>query len=348
MSEQEKPHRTKITIEEVAASAGVSIKTVSRVVNKEANVSEKTRNKVASVIKKLNYQPNYSARALAGRRSNLIGLVYDNPSPNYLVSIQNGVLRRCMEEGFHMVLQPCFYGNPNLGDEVVALMQQTQIDGLILTPPFSGFQPFTEQLRSEHIEFVCMAPPRNHASTLLGVRVDDAAAAQRMTEYLIELGHKRIGFIIGHPEHSAAAERLEGYQRALDLHGLAYDSSLVVQGYFSSESGHTAAKELLNLPKRPSAIFASNDDMAIGAIMAAHEHGLRLPEDLSICGFDDTDPASLSWPRLTTMRQPITDMAYTATGILIHKVKTGNVLPSPTNLGFDLVKRESTTAPFVA
>lgn len=345
MLEKEKFPRTRITIEEVAESAGVSIKTVSRVVNKEANVSEKTRTKVQAVIKQLNYQPNYSARALAGRRSNLIGLLYDNPSPNYLVSTQNGILRRCQEEGFHMVLQPSFYSNPDLAEEVIGMMQQTQLDGLILTPPFSGLQPFTEQLQNAGIEFVCMAPPKNHADTLLGVRVDDAAAAQRMTEYLIELGHKRIGFIIGHPKHSAAAERLEGYQRALDHHGIAYDPSLVVQGYFSSESGRDAAKELLSLRKRPSAIFASNDDMAIGAIMAAHEHGLSLPEELSICGFDDTDPASLSWPRLTTMHQPITDMAYAATGILIHKVKTGNVLPAPTDLGFDLVKRESTTTP---
>jgi LacI family transcriptional regulator len=170
--------------------------------------------------------------------------------------------------------------------------------------------------------------------------MDDEGAAREMTEYLIALGHRRIGFIIGHPEHYASGRRLQGYKAALRAHRLSYDAECVKQGYFVFDSGMECGRQLLMMPQRPTAIFASNDDMAAGVLMAAHEMGIGVPSELSVTGFDDTYIARTIWPRLTTVHQPSYDLAYQATDLLLQMLKTRRA-PGPVRLPHQLVCRES-------
>jgi len=174
--------------------------------------------------------------------------------------------------------------------------------------------------------------------------MDDEGAAREMTEHLIQCGHRRIGFIMGHPNHFASSLRLRGYRAALEGHRIAFDAAYVRQGYFVFESGLEAARELLTLPNPPTAVFASNDDMAAGVLLAAHELAIPVPQRLSVAGFDDTYIARIVWPRLTTVHQPSYDLAFRATDLLLQSLKSGDG-PKMARLPYKLIRRESTTAP---
>ncbi|HWK49880.1 MAG TPA: substrate-binding domain-containing protein, partial [Steroidobacter sp.] len=224
--------------------------------------------------------------------------------------------------------------------DVLGLVDQTHLDGLIVTAPLSESVDLMRALDRRALPFVRVAPNDVPHQTPY-VDMDDAGAAREMTEYLIGLGHRRIGFIIGHPDHFASGQRLLGYQAALEAHGIEYQDRYVRQGYFVFESGMDAAKELLTQPDAPTAIFASNDDMAAGVLMAAYELGINVPERLSVAGFDDTYIAKTVWPRLTTVHQPTYDLAYTATNLLLQMLQTGSA-PQSMRLGYRLVCRAST------
>jgi LacI family transcriptional regulator len=327
------------TIDDVAKAAGVAIKTVSRVLNDEPNVREETRARVQAVVKELNYHPSLSARSLAGRRSYLVGLVYGNPSANYVVDVQHGAMSACREKGFQLFAHQCGSRGDELIREVLGLVDQTHVDGLVITPPLSEDATLIKALDRRGVPFVRIAPNEvRHPSPYADM--DDEGAAREMTEYLIGLGHRRIGFIIGHPEHYASGRRLQGYKSALRAHKLPYDAEYVKQGYFVFDSGMECGRQLLMLPDRPTAIFASNDDMAAGVLMAAHEMGIGVPSHLSVAGFDDTYIARTVWPRLTTVHQPSYDLAYEATGLLLQLLKTRK-MPTSVRLAHQLVCRES-------
>ena len=331
-------------IHDVADAAGVAIKTVSRVLNNEPNVRAETRERVLAVVKRLNYHPSMSARSLAGRRSYLIGLVYENPSANYIVDVQHGAMARCREGRFQLLMHQVTGRGEDLERDVLGLMDQTHLDGLIVTAPLSESQDLIKVLDRRSLPFVRIAPSDMKHRTPFA-DMDDAGAAREMTEYLIGLGHRRIGFIVGHPDHFASSQRLAGYKSALKSHRIAYSAALVRQGFFVFESGVAAARQLLTLSQPPTAIFASNDDMAAGVLMTAHEMGIAVPDRLSVAGFDDTYIASTIWPRLTTVHQPSYDLAYTATDLLLQFLQTGTV-PKPVRLPHRLVCRASTgTAP---
>ena len=333
------PHR-RARINDVAEAAGVAIKTVSRVLNNEPNVREETRTRVLEIVKQLNYHPSLSARSLAGRRSFLIGLIYENPSANYIVNLLHGARARCREGRFQMLSHQAIGKGEELERDVLGLVDQTHLDGLIVTAPLSESVELISSLEQRAIPFVRIAPNEvMHESPYADM--DDEGAAREMTEYLIGLGHRRIAFIIGHPDHVASGQRLRGFQSAMQAHGLSVDPELMKQGYFEFESGLEAAKELLSLSEPPSAIFASNDDMAAGALMTAHKMGFDVPSQLSIAGFDDTYIARTVWPPLTTVHQPIYDLAYTATNLLLQILETGEV-PAPARLDYQLICREST------
>lgn len=329
------------TISDVAALAGVSIKTVSRVVNNEPNVRAPMRERVSEAIRTLGFHPSPSASSLAGRRSYLIGLVYDNPSWSYLINTQQGALQRTEEGGFRLLFHPCDYRNPNLTEEILALVQRMHIEGLILSPPVSALESLVKKLQSNHIRSVRIAPPLGPRDTS-AVFADDCAASRRLCGYLIELGHRRIGFVLGHPDHTATAARHAGYRQALENAGIEIDDALTVAGRFTFESGKAAAHQLLGQPVRPTAIIASNDDMAAGVISVAHSMGVRLPEQLSVCGFDDLPLATVLWPQLTTMRQPVFEMAYEATDMLLRSIETGSDSIAQRQFQFELIKRKST------
>jgi LacI family transcriptional regulator len=308
------------TITDVAKAAGVAIKTVSRVLNNEPRVRPATRERVMAAVKALNYFPSVAARGLAGRRSCLVGLVYENPSPNYIMDVQNGAMARCREERFQLIMHHYSGRGADLATDIGRLVDQTHVDGLVLTPPLSSSKELIQALDSRKLPFVRIAPNRmKHDSPL--VDVDDLAAAQEMTEYLIGIGHRRIGFIVGNPDHFASGRRLEGYKAALKRHGIEYRDDYVKQGYFVFDSGLTAGAELMSMAEPPTAIFASNDDMAAGVLMAAHQRGIKVPEQLSVAGFDDAQIARLVWPRLTTVFQPAYELAYAATDMLLQMLK---------------------------
>lgn len=314
------------TIHDVARKAGVSFKTVSRVLNNEANVRIETREKVRQAIKALEYSPSLAARVLAGNRSFLVGLLYDTPSSYYTHSIQVGALERCREAGFHLILEKCSSEARNAATTILTNIKHTRMDGVILTPPLSDNQAILDALVDQKIPHVLVSPPKLQ-SGISCVHMDDRQAAFDVTSYLISLGHKRIGFIKGHPRHGAVRLRLRGYQEALKSHGIQANQTLIREGNFRFQSGVDAAERLLRLKLRPTAIFAANDEMAAGVVAAAHRLGIGMPHDLSVAGFDDIPYAAITWPALTTVRQPIAEMGAAAAGLLLAQIQSQNKGP---------------------
>ncbi|MEY3906637.1 MAG: hypothetical protein RIR59_1460 [Pseudomonadota bacterium] len=303
-------------IRDVAAKAGVAVKTVSRVLNGHPYVSAETRARVEEAVRQLDFRPSVAARILSGAKSNQIALIYDNHSPYYMFQIQTGCWDCCRANGIRLLAQPVDVADPHVGEQVRGLVSETHVDGIILSSPVTDCDPVLRTLEAMDIPFVRISPGTNHALTS-SVFMDDAQAADDMTSYLINAGHRRIGFIRGHPNHMASDDRLFGYRRALDRAGLSYDPVLVCDGAFDFDSGVRGGHALLDLPHRPTAIFASNDDMAAGVLAVAHDRAIAVPAELSVVGFDDTTLARTVWPPLTTVHQPMAELARAATEILI-------------------------------
>ena len=313
------PRQMPVTIKDVSNDAGVSIKTVSRVINKEKNVSEKTKAIVIKSIQKLGFKPNKSAQSLRSKRSHMIALLYNNPNKHYLADIQGGILRLCKETGYNLVLQECDYTNVNLGLEITEFIDDFSIDGLIVTPPLSDMNEFLEHLNQTQTEYSIIAPS-NTRKVKSYVSSNDYEASYAMTNKIINKGHLNIGFIKGHHKHSASHLRFNGFTEALKDRGMSLNSEWVKEGNFSFDSGFSAGLELLKSHNKPSVIFASNDYMAAGVMKAAQMNGINIPLDLSLVGFDDSPLAAQLWPSLTTIRQPVEDMAYHAARLLLGNI----------------------------
>lgn len=307
---------TRPTIKEVSKIAGVSFKTVSRVLNNEKHVSEETRRRVEEVVAQLNFRPSHAARILAGRRSFQVALLYDNPSPYYVFHIQAGAMERCGELGYRLLMQPVDTTARHLVQDVLALVDEAHLDGLILSPPLTEMPELIDALDKRKLPYVRIAPGlrKNHG---LATAMDDVAAAREITRHLIDLGHRAIAFVSGPESHVSSKDRMAGYRQELEAHAIAFDPSLVIAGDYSFASGGAAAKALFVRTPRPTAIFAGNDDMAAGALAAAHEADIAVPEALSIAGFDDSDLARAVWPPLTTIRQPVRQLAYAAADLML-------------------------------
>jgi LacI family transcriptional regulator len=335
------------TIVDVAAQAGVSIKTVSRVLNHEPGVHESTRDQVLKVVEALRYRPKQSARSLAGGRSFLIGLLYFDPSASFVGSVQQGATLRCRELGYHLVVESLHNDAPDLRQQVDRMVMALRPDGMILTPPLCDNPEVLAALRDSGTPCVLMSPERD-LQGVPSVRMDDVHAAEEITNLLLSLGHRRIAIIKGPPDQSASALRYQGYVNALRAHGLEPDAELTQPGLFTFASGRDAAHQLLSRRQRPTAVFASNDDMALGVLAAAQRLGLSVPGELSIAGFDDSPAAALVWPPLTTVRQPVAEMARAAVEALIV-VQRPDVAASDEALlhqvlPHELVVRDSTRA----
>jgi LacI family transcriptional regulator len=307
-----------VTIHDVAAKAGVSHMTVSRVINREDSVRAGTREKVFDAIRTLNYAPNTAARSLAGTAPSRIGLLYDNPSGGYLSEFLLGALDESGKAGAQMVIERCAEGEP----AVTALRKllESGVDGLILPPPLCEFPEALEEVAAADAVAVAMAPGRPSAA-IPTVRIDNQAAARDLTEHLLALGHRSFGFIKGHPNQTVSGQRLAGFLEAVIVAGLDPTEVLFEQGYFTYRSGLEAAERLFARSPRPTALFAANDDMAAAALAVAHRLGLDVPADLSIVGFDDTSIATTVWPTLTTIRQPIAAMARTAVDLVLEEIR---------------------------
>jgi LacI family transcriptional regulator len=307
-----------VTIHDVARHVGVSPMTVSRVINGEKNVREETRAKVMASVEALNYSPNLAARSLATQDSARIGLLYSNPSVAFLSEFLLGILSESSQSGAQLLIESC--EGPEGATAALEKMKAAGCDGVILSPPLSDSTRVAKILQDMKMPFVGVAMARPDPSVSC-VTIDDFKAAAAMTRRLIELGHRQIGFIKGHPNAYASQIRFDGFSAAMSQAGLEVEANLVGQGYFTYRSGFDAAERLLNQKTRPTAIFASNDDMAAGAVAAAHRLGLEVPDQLTVVGFDDTAMASSVWPELTTVRQPISDMAGLSVRLLLDQIK---------------------------
>jgi LacI family transcriptional regulator len=331
--------RDQATIIDVAHTAGVSIKTVSRVLNREKNVSPQTRAHVLAAAAALNYTPNVSARSLAGARSYLIALLYDNPSAAYIADLQAGAFSACRAGGYHLVVEPFDSNGPAVAQAVSDLVVKLRTDGLILTPPLSDHLSVLDALDHLGAPYVRIAPgawPKRGAT----VAIDDRMATLELTRLLIRDGHRRIGFVEGRMDHGASRVRREGFLAAYREFGLTPDPDLIAPGQFSFLSGVEAGSRLLERDDRPSAVFACNDDMALGVMSVANRLGLSMPAQLSVAGFDDTPTARVVWPQLTTVRQPVSEMAAAAVRMLIDGA-TGEKAKG-LQLDFEIILRGST------
>ncbi|MEO0972049.1 MAG: LacI family DNA-binding transcriptional regulator [Pseudomonadota bacterium] len=338
----------RVNVHHVAARAGVSIKTVSRVINDEPNVRPTTREAVLNAINELGYRPDTSARRLAGRRSFRIALLYEDPGPytspsaSYVTELQGGVLARTQTQGYELLIHP-FEGTSGVAAETVSrLINENRLDGCIIAPPFSDLQGLTAALDDERMPSVRISPGvRTRADE--SVRTNDRELCAEMTNYLASLGHERIGFLIGHPDHRAVQNRYVGFREALEALSLPLHKHLVEQGDNSFESGQRAARRLLSgAHARPTAIIASNDDMAAGVLYVAHELGLNVPRDLSVAGFDDAPLARHLWPTLTTIRQPIFELAGAAADLLFARLRGHDTKRLPRTILGELKIRDST------
>ncbi|SER90930.1 transcriptional regulator, LacI family [Sphingobium sp. YR768] len=318
--------------------------TVSRVINGEQVVRAATREKVEAAIAALNYAPSAAARTLAGGEETRIGLLYSNPSSSYLSEFLVGSLDQATRSSVDLVVEK--WDDDTSVEAVVAHLQRGRIDGVILPPPLCDLPELVEALDRAGIPAVAVATGRA-PSDLAAVSIDDRHAAYEMTRHLIALGHDRIGFIKGNPNQSASAKRFEGYVAALGEAGLPVQDELIAQGFFTYRSGLDAAEQILSLIDPPTAIFASNDDMAAATVAIAHRTGLDVPGDLTVCGFDDTSLATTIWPELTTIRQPISAMARAAVEVLVRQLKGRRSSDAAEHLvlDYELIRRQSDAAP---
>ncbi|WP_256645916.1 LacI family DNA-binding transcriptional regulator [Thermomonas paludicola] len=337
----------KPTIKDVAARAEVSLKTVSRVINDEAGVHARTREQVRKAIADLDYRPDPSARSLRSAQSYALGLLYDNPNPYYVIAMQNGVLSVCRETGYGLQIHPCDASSPDLANDIIALVRNARLAGIVLAPPMSEQQALVDTLRANGIRLVrIVSASRAPQDGSACIFVDDRDAAYAITEHLIQLGHQRVGFLWGGKSHGSSWERFKGYEDALRDYGIEPDPALVVEGDYSFDDGFRGARRLLALPNRPTAIFGSNDEIAAGVLAAARSGGLNVPYDLSIAGFEDSPFSKQSWPALTTAKQATEDIARRATRRLLEDLRDQPV-SALANEGFspELVVRGSTAPP---
>jgi len=337
------------TISDVARLAKCSPMTVSRVINNEASVREATRDAVLAAVKQLNYSPNRAARSLAGAAQTRFALLYSNPSASYLSELLMGSLDQARSSDIYLVVERCEFEKDE--ETVVSRLIDSGIKGFVLPSPLCDEQALLDMLHERGARAVQVGPGRpdpNHSA----VMIDEYQAAYDMTKHIIGLGHRRIGFIIGNPHQTASGQRLRGFLDAMESAGLDVPKSNVMQGLFTYRSGFDAAVRLLDQPEPPTAIFASNDDMAAAVVAVAHRRHLEVPVDLSVCGFDDTALASTIWPELTTIRQPISGMARRAVEILTTEDKADRngkgLKPSHVTLDYQLIRRQSDAAPGLA
>ena len=337
--------RKRSTINDIARLANVSKKTVSRVINNSPFVKEETRLKVDAVIREVGFEPDPQARGLAFRRSFLIGMIYDNPTPQYVVNMQQGILDAMRNTSFGLLVHPCERSSPTYLSDMRSFIERQKLFGVILTPSISEDDRLVQLLQ----EFDC--PYVRVASVMLDkpgtmVVTHDSVGAAEAARHLADIGHERIAHISGPPTFRSAHERRRGFREALAQRGLKLRPSFDREGAYTFDSGIAAARELLALKPRPTAIFAGNDEMAAGIYKVAHELGLAIPDELSVVGFDDSATALRLWPVLTSVRLPVRDMGRLATDKLFgrhEKKKTGE--GEVTEVVPKLVIRESTASP---
>jgi LacI family transcriptional regulator len=327
--------KRKATLKDVARLAKVSTVTVSNVLNDRQNVSAATRTRVMSAVRRTNYSANLAAKTLAGGRTNTIGLLVPDLSTQYMGEIARGVLNEIRKAGMELLISTYF---DDMRERNQLTLLQNITDGLIL------LLPYTNDTEIQTIEQsgvpVVVVDHRGSDIKLPAIDIDNYSGGRKATEHLLRLNHKRIGFIAGH--FQASTDRLRGYTEALLNAGVPFDKNLVVKGGFSQPGGFSATTQLLTLSDPPTAIFAGNDLSAFGAMEAIKEQGLRIPNDISVIGFDDIPSASDVYPPLTTIRQPLAEMGRAAVRMMLAKLRGVEPPSQRITLATELVERAST------
>ncbi len=332
----------KATINDIARLAGVSKKTVSRVLNNSPLVHEETRERVRALMERNAYTPDPQARGLAFRRSFLIGLIFDNPTAQYIVNMQYGVLDALRDSGFELVVHPCDSRGQGYIEGVRRFVTQQKLFGVILIPRVSEDQALADVLTEAGCRYVRIASIRMDTPAQM-LQTHDRLAGAEVANYLESLGHRRLALITGPKHYRSAIERGEGFSNALSHRGVEIDPRYVYEGGYTFESGVAGAEYLLALEPRPTAIFACNDEMAAGVYKAALRRGLEIPGDLSVVGYDDSPLASQLWPALTTIRLPVRDVGRQAANLLLADHLGQN--PGPIAVTPHLIVRDSSQPP---
>lgn len=333
------------TINDVARLAAVSKKTVSRVINNSPLLNEETRERVEKVIKQLGYVPNPQARALALRRNSLIGLIHNNPNAQTVINVQQGILDALHDTDFGLVVRPLDRTSPGMLEDLRSFLERQRLFGIIIMPPLSENDALARLCDELGVRYTRMGSAELDDPDHL-VASNDRGAVRDAVTYLIEQGHQRIGLIEGPHGFRSAAERRLGFEDALRAARIKLPRSLIAEGSYTFESGAQAGNLLLDLVPPPTAIFASNDEMAAGVLNAARQRGLDVPQDLSIVGFDDTAIAAHIWPPLTTIRWPTISMGRSAALKLVGDIiDPDNNADEPSMFVSTLVRRGSVSPP---
>ena len=332
------------TIHDVARRAGVSISTVSHVINETRHVNSATRERVLAAMVELNYQPNRLARSLRNRRTHTLGVLLPNSANPFFAQVLLGIEAACFDHGYNFIL-----GNANeLAERELAYLDvllSKQVDGILLvsTGAYEEALSFLST-RGAPVVMVDRSPGPAYCETIDTVFTDNHGGGRLATEYLLGLGHRRIACISGPSLLTSSAGRVDGYREALAAAGAAVDETLIVPGDFQHESGYQACRALMALPQPPSAIFVCNDLMAVGALCAIHEAGLRVPEDVSVIGFDNIALSSYSVPRLTTIAQPTEQLGRTAVDLMLGRLAEREAPAHNERLPVWLIERDSCAA----
>lgn len=336
-------NKTNVTINDVARIAGVSKRTVSRVINGSDAVGKKTREHIESIIKEVNFQPDKQARGLASKRSYLLGLIYDNPDALYIDQVQRGALEICANLGFELVVHPCQWESQDFVEDCLNFIGRSRVDGVLILPPVSESNLLAETLSKENVPYIRIASTDLEDSNNI-VITKEREAMRELASHIVELGHEHVAIITGPMNYYSSKERLGGLTEVFSKHGVLIGPDNLIEGKNRYESGVECANLLLTRSPRPTAILANNDQMAAGVIRAAFDLGIKVPEELSVSGFDDNIIASRIIPSLTTMRRPVEEISRLATQKLIQNIKPE---PKTSNRKITvtpyLITRESTT-----
>ncbi len=330
----------RVTIREVADEAGVSIATVSRVLNDRADVSAETRELVQRVIRERGYKTNRNAQKLPAGRTGFVGVLVPLVYPAYFSAILAGAAEALYQQDMRLVLSP----TQHLYDREVSLLERLThgaTDGALIVLPEES-SPELEHLLDEGYRFVVVDPRTRLAERVPSISAAHTAGADQAMRHLLDLGHRRIGAITGIPDWVASEKRVQGYHAGLAGAGILPDPELIVAGDWEIDGGVAAATRLLSLPEPPTAIFAFNDNMAVGALRVARARGLRVPEELSVIGFDDVELANVVAPTLTTIRQPLAELGRMAVDRLVRLIDGQRFEALNVELGTRLIVREST------
>ncbi len=332
------------TINDVAALAGVSKKTVSRVINASPLVNQSTRDGIQLIIDQIGYRPDPQARGLAFRRSYLVGLIYDNPNPQYVVNVQLGILDGMRGTDFELVVHPCDRKSDTFLEDARRFIELQKLYGVVVTPSVSEDERLVEVLRDIGCEYVRIASVPLDLDQRIIV-TNDRIGSREAGKHLAELGHQQVGMVAGRRSFRSAHERRQGFEEGLAEYGVELMPAYVAQGDYTFESGLACGAALIDLDPPPSAIFAANDEMAAGVMQAALVAGMKIPNDLSVVGFDNFQTATRIWPRLTTVGSPTREIGMLAARQLLSVAHDTSIEVAANQTIPKLVRRESSRKP---